>query len=275
MLRYNIRTGVKKIKTKTALTISGATLGFAGLVMAIAVPLGAHAAVSQNYTLFDSATKVSPGNASTTAIQMVSITNDVSTANDDGGVDFAVPAGVTTLSDLNNLGTEYMISQGDCGGGSPRFQVNVTTPSGPKNLFVYIGPVPNYTSCPTGWQTTGNLVTSASLVDATQLGGTFYESYSDVLAAYGAYPVTGFQLVTDAGWAVGGNQTIFADNTQINTNTYDYEPVLTSPSIASDCKNGGWQTFNNPSFSNQGLCVSWVQHNVNGNGTPAIGKPSH
>src|SRR4051794_10639439 len=44
MLRYNIRTGVKKIKTKTTLMISGATLGFVGLVAAIAIPLGAHAA---------------------------------------------------------------------------------------------------------------------------------------------------------------------------------------------------------------------------------------
>jgi hypothetical protein len=34
MLKYDIRSGVKKIKTKTALAISGATLGFAGLALA-------------------------------------------------------------------------------------------------------------------------------------------------------------------------------------------------------------------------------------------------
>jgi pectin methylesterase-like acyl-CoA thioesterase len=43
--KYNIRTGVKKIKTKTALTLSGAVLGLAGLIMAVAIPLGAKAAV--------------------------------------------------------------------------------------------------------------------------------------------------------------------------------------------------------------------------------------
>jgi len=44
---------------------------------------------------------------------------------------------------------------------------------------------------------------------------------------------------------------------------------LVSPANADQCKNNGWKTFNNPTFKNQGDCVSWVQHNVNGNGTPA------
>ncbi len=50
---------------------------------------------------------------------------------------------------------------------------------------------------------------------------------------------------------------------------------LTSPTNADQCKNNGWKTFSNPSFKNHGDCVSWVQHNVNGNGTPAANKPSH
>lgn len=47
MLKYDIRTGAKKIKTKTALAISGATLGFTGLAMAVVVPFGAKAAGPQ------------------------------------------------------------------------------------------------------------------------------------------------------------------------------------------------------------------------------------
>jgi hypothetical protein len=43
MLKYDIRTGVKKIKTKTFMLISGVTLGVTGLVMAVAIPLGAKA----------------------------------------------------------------------------------------------------------------------------------------------------------------------------------------------------------------------------------------
>ncbi|HEY3921925.1 MAG TPA: hypothetical protein VGL76_07400 [Gaiellaceae bacterium] len=38
-------------------------------------------------------------------------------------------------------------------------------------------------------------------------------------------------------------------------------PALTTPPITKDqCKNGGWQTFNNPAYENQGGCVSAVQH---------------
>jgi len=54
-----------------------------------------------------------------------------------------------------------------------------------------------------------------------------------------------------------------------------YQPAFritaasTSPTSADQCKNNGWKTFNSPAFKNQGDCVSWVQHNVNGNGTPA------
>jgi hypothetical protein len=44
MLRYDIKTGVKKIKTKTALAITAGVLSFSGLGMAVAVPALSHAA---------------------------------------------------------------------------------------------------------------------------------------------------------------------------------------------------------------------------------------
>lgn len=47
---------------------------------------------------------------------------------------------------------------------------------------------------------------------------------------------------------------------------------VVSPANADQCKNNGWKTFNNPVFKNQGDCVSWVQHNVRGNGTPAANR---
>jgi hypothetical protein len=46
MLRYNIKTGVSKIKTKTAIVISAVTLGISGLGMAVAIPALSHAAPS-------------------------------------------------------------------------------------------------------------------------------------------------------------------------------------------------------------------------------------
>jgi hypothetical protein len=50
---------------------------------------------------------------------------------------------------------------------------------------------------------------------------------------------------------------------------------LVSPANADQCKNEGWMNVtdtNGGSFKNQGDCVSWVQHNVNGHGTPANSK---
>ena len=37
-------------------------------------------------------------------------------------------------------------------------------------------------------------------------------------------------------------------------------PIVGPPTNKDQCKNGGWQTFNNPSFRNQGQCVSFVNH---------------
>ena len=32
------------------------------------------------------------------------------------------------------------------------------------------------------------------------------------------------------------------------------------PTTKAACKNGGWKTFTNPSFKNQGQCVAYVNH---------------
>jgi len=37
-------------------------------------------------------------------------------------------------------------------------------------------------------------------------------------------------------------------------------PVVTTPTEKSQCKNNGWKSFTNPSFKNQGQCVSYVEH---------------
>ncbi len=38
-------------------------------------------------------------------------------------------------------------------------------------------------------------------------------------------------------------------------------PILVGPPTTKDqCKNGGWKTFNNPTFRNQGQCVEFVEH---------------
>ena len=46
--------------------------------------------------------------------------------------------------------------------------------------------------------------------------------------------------------------------------TVNTQPVLVGPPTNKDqCKNDGWKLFNNPTFRNQGQCVSYVVSNVN------------
>ena len=37
-------------------------------------------------------------------------------------------------------------------------------------------------------------------------------------------------------------------------------PVVTTPTTKDQCKNGGYKTFTNPTFKNQGQCVAYVNH---------------
>jgi hypothetical protein len=210
-----------------------------------------------------------------------------------GGIDYSpVPA---TFADLTVLSTDFNVTDDDCGGGAPRFQVEVQSGSLTKNIFAYLGPAPSYTGCtPNTWTPSGDLLESGKTIDTSQLpGGTFYHDYDMALAAYGDWTVSGIQLVTDSGWTAtnAGEQTIWVDNTMINTSTYAFVPdtdedgvlddvdncpavanadqidtdqdglgdacdTSTKPTSKDQCKNGGWKLFNDPVFKNQGQCVS-------------------
>ena len=154
---------------------------------------GTTAMAASGYSLFGDATLVHPGHNSDTAVQLRSVGTTF------GGIDFDTPTGMT-VSQLNNLSTDYKFTVGSCGGGAPRFQVNVDG----RNVFVYIGPPPNYTGCPAGvWANTGNLL--GGFVDTSQFaGGTFYDTWAHFVSLYGSHLITGIQLVTDGGWAVAG-----------------------------------------------------------------------
>jgi hypothetical protein len=218
------------------------------LVFAVALaamPLTAGAA--NGYSLFGDAQLVSPGNASPTGVQLRSST---AIAPNYGGIDFSVPSG-TTFGSISNLGTDYMFTAGSCGEGSPRFQINVDG----VNAFVYIGPPPNYMGCPMNvWGSTGNLAAPAGFVDTSQLrGGTFYDTFAAADLKYGTDPVSGIQVVIDAGFAFpGGTQTVVVDNVMINDTTYTFESK-------ESCKDGGWENFTSSPgpFKNQGQCVSF------------------
>ena len=51
--------------------------------------------------------------------------------------------------------------------------------------------------------------------------------------------------------------TVATDGVQFNDTIYNFE-LGRRPASKDECKNGGWETFNDPAFKNQGDCVSYV-----------------
>jgi hypothetical protein len=223
------------------------------VLASLALVQGTTAVAASGYTLFGDAQIVSGGNPGNAA-QLRSTVAPPSY----GGVDFDIPAGMT-VSQLTNLSTDYKFTEASCAGGAPRFQLNVTNGTVSGNIFVYIGPPPDYINCPMGvWLNTTNLVSPASLVDTAQIGGGPYDPWVNVVATYGSYTVTGIQLVTDGSWKFDATQTVLVDNVIINSTTFTFEPAPTKDS----CKKGGWQDFTSSPgpFRNQGDCVSFFAH---------------
>jgi hypothetical protein len=225
------------------------------LLLTSAGSLSVLAAVGIGYSLFGSASYISPGNMSNRGVKLVAD----ATANPPvySGIDFAVPPNLT-IDNLNTLSTDYDFTASSCGDGSPRFGIQLAGHTG--TIFVYIGPPPNYTGCSSNVRTnTGNLLAPASLVDASQLGGAFYEPWAAAQAQFSGAVVTDIFLVSDNGPGSGGlgSQTVLIDNTNVNGTVYDYE--FTSKD---DCKDGGWKNFTSAPgpFKNQGDCVSYFAH---------------
>lgn len=159
-------------------------------------------------------------------VKLVSDFSDTAATNDFGAVSFTVPAG-TTFGSLTNLAAVYSVTDDDCGGGSPRFQVNV----GGKNVFVYLGPSPNFTGCPANTFTnSGNLVgtSDACRVDTSQFtGGKQCSTWAEAVALLGSQAVTGIQFAVDGGWKLADKeQTVLLRSVTINgtTETFTSRP---------------------------------------------------
>jgi hypothetical protein len=172
------------------------------------------AALAADFTLHGGAKKVDGG------VRLVSDLSDDRAVNDASWVDFVAPAGLT-FSGISSLSTEYRLTESSCGGGSPRFQINV----GGKNVFVYLGPSPSFTGCAQGtWLASGDLVgtSDACRVDTSQLAaGTQCSTWAAAVALLGSQAVTGIQLVVDSGWFFSDKeQQVLARNVTINSRTF-------------------------------------------------------
>lgn len=90
-----------------------------------------------------------------------------------------------------------------------------------------------------------------------------YRTWNDLLTAFPGIRirVTDSWLGVRVGepYANGYTENIdaFKFGTATGTTTFDFEPSLT-PVSKDECKKGGWMAFNNPTFKNQGDCVSFT-----------------
>lgn len=130
-----------------------------------------------------------------------------------------------TFDQIESLGTDFRVVTGDCGAGSPRFQVGVDMDGDgdfDKNVFVYLGPFPNFSGCGVSWQSSGNLVqASDARWDTSQIApGTQYNTHAGASALVGSKTVTGVQIVVDSSFAFpASGQAILVDNVEVNGNT--------------------------------------------------------
>jgi hypothetical protein len=184
-------------------------------VAVLALTLGAPALAADGTTTFGAAT-VNDGVAT-----LVSNTSNTETADDFSGVTLPLPAGLT-LAQITQLSAEFNVTNDDCAGASPRFQINYGTN---KNMFVYLGPAPAFTGCAQEtWLSSGNLVGTADQcrVDTSQLSpGTQCSTWAAALALVGTQPITSISLVVDGSWALADKeQTILVRNVRLNDKTF-------------------------------------------------------
>jgi hypothetical protein len=175
--------------------------------------------------------------AGSSSVSLTSDLTDTNTANDSSSIVFAMPAG-TTFADLKTLSAQFNPTVGGCGGGSPRFSIELA--SG-RNVFVYFGPSPSFTGCTlNSWQSTGNLIgnNDTGRYDTSQVqGGTQVSTYAAALALIGSQQVTKIDLVVDAGWFFKPQvQTVLVRDVQINNQTFFATPSGKTTSAAQQCK---------------------------------------
>jgi hypothetical protein len=140
------------------------------------------------------------------------------------GVDIITPLEGQSISNLNELNFDV---SGYCGGGAPRFNVVVN-----GNTY--------FLGCNGGVQT------------PTSNPNWTHVEFGPVQFAAAGIPLTG--TLDDVYIIFDESGTTHIDNISVNNQVVGSP---TSPTNKDECKNGGWQNYN-PTFKNQGDCVSFV-----------------
>jgi hypothetical protein len=164
-----------------------------------------------------------------------SVGSDAATANDFSFLSFAADPALT-FSDITTLSAVYSFTQGDCHGGSLRWQVNTSA----GVLHIYYGLPPQVGNGGVGGctptslngedQSGANLIGDADLQYDTSdiVGGTYYDNYAHALVLIGALQITRLALILDSGWqqdAPHGDQRLTLTSATVNDNTFTPAPA--------------------------------------------------
>jgi hypothetical protein len=173
-----------------------------------------------------------PGVASTFSGGVLQLSKPCATAtNASAGAEIAGANG-----QLFTSGSFTLASTAQCQGGSPRF-----------NVFTSAGTF--FLGC--------NNVTPTLNADGTAT----YTFTAATLAAAGQQVPTPTGTITQVEVLIDVQGSAALSNIMLNGVTQVPAPVG-PPTAKAQCKHGGWKTFTNPSFKNQGQCVSFVVHHA-------------
>ena len=146
-----------------------------------------------------------------------------SIGSDNPGVDYSYLSFTVnppvTFNDITELSAAYSFTEGNCHGGSLRWQVRVDLGGGKTPaVFIYYGDYPSFTDGTT--QSGTNLIGMSDLrYDTSQIpGGAFYDSYAHAQTLIGTAPIIRATLMLDSGW--GGDQRVSLTSATVATSTY-------------------------------------------------------
>ena len=119
--------------------------------------------------------------------------------------------------------TDYELTQGVCGGGSPRYQIDLqphgdSNPADAVSLYLYFG-TPPFGGCTSGQHTEGEVIGGTAPQWFAFGGGANSNvalTYSQARATYGNYQLVDAQVAVDGGWSQNGTQQVSITNWEIN-----------------------------------------------------------
>jgi len=172
----------------------------------------------------------------------------------------------TPIADVNSISYDFRIGSGGVDADKDQFYMNVYANFGESDDLKFYDC--RYNVVPTVGSTTGFTTV------------TFDPTVAYPVTTSGSSPYTCPAVPADMDLlSPGSNIRVFAinvgdtsasdvgldgylDNVVVDLDsdvtTYDFEAAPVLPTNKDECKGGGWKTFNNPTFKNQGQCVASV-----------------